>query len=231
MLIRNSYPSLKDLNRMSTDLLEEYIETGNGPAIEDLLHSNPRLASAKTSHDMSPLMLACYYNKPQLVKLFIKNLDSISIFEAAAAGLQEDLSRMLDNDNGIANKISDHGFSPLGIATHFGHEDIVRYLLTKNADPNLPSQNGFLVFPLHTAAGAGHLAISKLLIEGNAEVNVLQASRISPLHLAAQNGNIELIILLLENGARIDILNDNGQTASDLARERGYQEISEILKV
>jgi len=216
---------------MSTDLLEEYIETGNGAAIEDLLHSNPRLASAKTSHDMSPLLLACYYNKPHLVKIFIKSLDGVSIFEAAAAGLLEDLSQMVDNDESLVNKISDHGFSALGIATHFGHEDMVRHLLTKNADPNLPSQNGYLVFPLHTAVGAGHLPISKLLIEGNAEVNVLQASRISPLHLAAQIGNIEMIILLLENGARIDIKNDNGQTASDLARERGHEEISEILKV
>src|SRR5690606_24591819 len=113
----------------------------------------------------------------------------------------------------------------------FGHEDIVRFLLSKNADANLPSQNGFLVFPLHTAVGVGHLAISKLLIEGNAEVNVLQASRISPLHMAAQNGHIDLIILLLENGARIDLKNEQDQTASDLARDRGHLEIAEILKV
>lgn len=216
---------------MNTDLLEEYIETGNGPAIEDLLHSNPRLASAKTSHDMSPLMLACYYNKPHLVKLFVKNLDALSIFEVAAAGLTEEIMRLVEEDENLVNTISEHGFSPLGIATHFGHEDIVRFLLSKNADPNLPSQNGFLVFPLHTAVGAGHLAISKLLIEGNAEVNVLQASRISPLHLAAQNGHIDLIILLLENGARIDLKNEQDQTASDLARDRGHQEIAEILKV
>ncbi len=216
---------------MNTDLLEEYIETGNGPAIEDLLHSNPRLATEKTSHDMSPLLLACYYNKPHLVKLFLKHLDAISIFEAAAAGLTDELMKIVEKDNGMANHISDHGFSALGIAAHFGHDEIVRYLLTKNADPNLPSQNGYLVFPLHTAVGTGLLSIAKLLIEGNAEVNVLQASRISPLHLAAQNGNIEMIILLLENGALIDIRNDNGQTAADLALERGHGEIAEILRV
>ena len=180
---------------------------------------------------MSPLLLACYYNKPNLVKLFLKNLDVLSIFEAAAAGLTDELIKIVEKDEGSVNHISDHGFSALGIAAHFGHDEIVRYLLTKNADPNLPSQNGYLVFPLHTAVGTGLLSVAKLLIEGNAEVNVLQASRISPLHLAAQNGNIELIILLLENGARIDIKNDNGQTAADLALERGHQEIAEILKV
>jgi ankyrin repeat protein len=216
---------------MSVELLEEYIETGNGPAIEDLLHSNPRLAYERTSHDMSPLLLACYYNKPILVKILLRKLDRLTIYEASAVGFIEDIMLMIDQDPALVNKVSDHGFTPIGIATHFGHEDLVRYLLTQHADPNLPSQNGFSVFPIHTAVTNGHLAIFKLLVEGGAEVNVLQASRISPLHLAAQKGNIELIILLLENGARIDLKNDNDQSAADLAFERGYKEIAEILKV
>lgn len=216
---------------MSVNLLEEHIEAGNGSAIEDLLHSNPRLAYERTSHDMSPLLLACYYNKPALVKIFLRNLDKLTIYEAAAVGLIEDIMLMIADDEHIVNRVSDHGFTPLGIATHFGHDEIVRFLLTQNADPNLPSQNGFLVFPIHTAVSAGHLSICKLLLEGNAEVNVLQASRISPLHLAAQSGNIDMIILLLEYGARIDLKNDNDQTASDIAFEQGYKEIGEILKV
>nr|WP_232046508.1 ankyrin repeat domain-containing protein [Sphingobacterium daejeonense] len=69
-----------------------------------------------------------------------------------------------------------------------------------------------------------------MLIEAGAEVNVLQSSRISPLHLAAQQGNVDLIIILLEHGANIAIKNDFGQTASDLAAEKGYNEIAEILK-
>src|SRR5690606_14503779 len=123
-----------------------------------------------------------------------------------------------------------HGFTALGIAAHFGHEDIVRYLLLKGADPNLPSHNGYRVFPLHAAVSANYDIVAKMLVEAGAEVNVLQTSNVSPLHHAAQNGNIEMLILLLEKGAHVQIKNDTGQTPSDLARERGHLEIAKILE-
>ena len=216
---------------MSLSQLEEYIETGNGRAIDSLLNGNPGLSKQKTSHDISPLLLACYYNKPQIVKILLKHLDELTIHEAAAASQLEQVQAMIENQPQLVDVVSDHGFTPLGLATHFGNEAVVRYLLAKHADPNVQSQNGYNVYPLHAAISANFDGIAKMLIEAGAEVNVLQASRISPLHFAAQNGNIDLIILLLENGARIEIKNDLGKTASDLAAEKGHTEIADILKV
>ena len=216
---------------MSLSQLEEYIETGNSRAIDDLLNGNPGLSKQKTSHDISPLLLACYYNKPQIVRVLLKHLDELTIHEAAAAAQLEQVQAMIEDHPHLLDQISNHGFTPLGLATHFGNEEVVRYLLTKHADPNIQSQNGYSVYPLHAAISANYDSIAKMLIEAGAEVNVLQASRTSPLHLAAQNGNIDLIVLLLENGARVDIKNDMGRTASDLAGEKGHIEIAEILKV
>jgi len=216
---------------MSLSLLEEYIETGNGLAIDDLLNGNPSLSKQKTSHDISPLLLACYYNKPQIVKVLLKHIDELTIHEAAAANLLEQVQAMIEDQPGLLDELSDHGFTPLGIATHFGNEDIVRFLLANGADPNIQSQNGYNVYPIHTAIGSGFDGIAKMLIEAGAEVNVLQSSRTSPLHLASQHGNIDLIILLLEHGALVEIKNDMGKTASDLAAEKGYTEIAHILKV
>ena len=215
---------------MSLSQLEEYIETGNGRAIDDLLNGNPSLSRQKTSHDISPLLLACYYNKPQIVKVLLKHLDELTIHEAVSAAQLEQVQAMIEDQPRLLDAVSDHGFTPLGLATHFGNEDVVRYLLTKHADPNIQSQNGYNVYPLHTAISSNFDSIAKMLIEAGAEVNVFQASRTSPLHLAAQNGNIDLIILLLENGARVEVKNDMGKTASDLAAEKGHVEIAEILK-
>ena len=215
---------------MSLSLLEEYIEAGDSLAIDDLLNGNPALCNQKTSHDISPLLLACYYNKPQIVSVLLKHINKPSIPEAAAANLMDQLQAMLDDTPDQLDEVSDHGFTPLGMATHFGHEDIVRFLLEKGADPNAHSQNGYHVYPLHAAVGSGFDGIAKMLIEAGAEVNVLQASRTSPLHLAAQTANIDLIILLLENGAQVDVRNDMGKTASDLAAEKGHEEIASILK-
>lgn len=216
---------------MSLSLLEEYIETGNSIAIDDLLNGNPALCNQKTSHEISPLLLACYYNKPHIVKVLLKHTNDIDLHEAAAANLLEQVQTMVGNDPDLLDTISDHGFTPLGMATHFGNEDVVRFLLEKGADANMHSQNGYNVYPLHAAIGSGFNGIAKMLIEAGAEVNVLQTSRTSPLHLAAQTGNIDLIILLLENGALVEIKNDMGKTASDLAAEKGHAEIANILKV
>lgn len=216
---------------MSLSLLEEYIETGNAVSIDDLLHGNPKLAEDRTSHDISPLLLACYYNKPQIVRVLLKHLEKVSLHEAAAAGLEDAIVQILNDDADRIDQISEHGFTPLGIATHFNREEIVRHLLYKGANPNLQSQNGYNVYPIHTAAGSNFIAVAKLLVEAGAEVNVVQSSRTTPLHLAAQNGNIDMIILLLEEGASVEIRDDAGKSASDLAEEKGFVDLARILAV
>ena len=56
-----------------------------------------------------------------------------------------------------------------------------------------------------------------------------QQAGATPLHSAAQNGNLELLILLLEKGAETNTRMEGGKLPSDLAREKGFEEISEIL--
>lgn len=215
---------------MSLTVLEEYIETGNYQDLDLLLSKSPELVKENTSHDISPLLLACYYHKTQIVQVILKYIKSITIHEACAVGLTEQVQFMLEQKPEVINELSSHGFYPLGIAAHFGQEEIVRILLLQHANPNAASKNGYQVFPIHSALSGQHDRIVKQLIEAGAEVNVLQSSRTSPLHLAAQQGNIDLIIVLLEHGADISVRNEFGQTAADLASEKGFHEIAEILK-
>lgn len=214
---------------MSLSILEQHIETGNTQDLELLLSRNPELVRENTSHDISPLLLACYYNKPQIVQAILKYINTISIHEACAVGLKDHVQMMVDYKNDVVNELSSNGFTALGIATHFEKEDIVRILLAHHADPNIPSNN-YNVYPLHTALLANNTAIAKMLIESGAEINTLSSENLSSLHLAAQNGNIELIILLLEEGADIKQLTTSAETAADLAAARGFYEIAEILK-
>ena len=51
---------------MDQDLLEEYIITDNAIELHALLNSNPKLAIQKTSQQISPLLLCCYY----IIELF-----------------------------------------------------------------------------------------------------------------------------------------------------------------
>lgn len=215
---------------MSLTILEEYIETGNFQDLDLLLSRDPSLVSQNTSHDISPLLLACYYHKEKIVHTILKYITTITIHEACATGLTEQVKMMMEHKPEVANEISTHGFTPLGIAAHFDKEDIVRILLSHHADPNICSQNGYNSYPLHAALNNNNEVISKMLIEAGAEVNIVQSGRVSPLHLAAQHGNIELIIVLLEQGADISARTEFNLTAADLAAEKGFHEIAEILR-
>lgn len=216
---------------MSLSLLEEYIESGDAAAIDNLLHTNPTLGRQNTSHEISPLLLACYYNKQKIIKVLLNHIQDVDIYEAAAIGLEERVQELIEQNSSLLSSYSPHGFTALGMACHFGNESVVRYLLLKGADANQTSNNGYFVNPLYTAISSNFDAIAKLLVEGGAEVNVVQAGNQTPLHAAAENGNIEMLILLLENGASVDVKNDNGDRPSDLAAERGHHEIANILQV
>jgi ankyrin repeat protein len=106
---------------------------------------------------------------------------------------------------------------------------VARYLVLKGADVNQPSNNGFNVFPLHSAAAGNYTNISRMLIENGAQVNIKQQAGATPLHSAAQNGNLELLVLLLENGADVNARMEGGKLPADVAREKGFDEIAEIL--
>jgi ankyrin repeat protein len=214
---------------MSRELLEKYIESGNDSGLAALLLSNPELAMLKTSHQVSPLMLSCYYKKPSISNIILGYIPDPDIYESSALGKFDSVANIVYKHPELINTFSDDGFTPLGLACFFGHEEIARYLLLKGAEVNVASRNDFHVYPLHSAVAADNADITKILLEAGAETNVLQQSKITPLHSAAHNGNIEIIILLLEAGSDVKARMDNGKTPADMASDHGFKDIARIL--
>jgi hypothetical protein len=91
---------------MDQDLLEEYILTGNAIELHALLNSNPKLAMQKTSQLISPLLLCCYYKKPELADIIIKHIPEISIFEASAIGKNNYVTTALSENPGLIHEFS-----------------------------------------------------------------------------------------------------------------------------
>lgn len=214
---------------MSTALLEQYITEGNVEAIKAMLTENADLARQATSLNVSPLMLSCYYKKPEVTALLLNYTDDLTIFEAAATGKFDVLAHLIYTHPDKINDYADDGFTALGLACYFGQFETARYLVLKGAGVNLPSNNGFNVFPLHSATAGNYTDIARMLIENGAQVNIKQQMGVTPLHSAAQNGNLQLLILLLEHGALVDVRMEGGRLPADLAREKGFTEIAEIL--
>lgn len=216
---------------MDISQLETLIETDNKQEISDLLTKHPELTSQETSHGISPLLLACYYKKPVTAGIIAGFAKNITLFEACALGKFQETDHLLTQQPELLNTTSKDGFTALGLAAYFGHEEITRLLLFKGADANIPASNGFSVFPIHSAVAAKSFPITKMLLEAGADVNAKQQAGLTALHAAAQIGNIEIIILLLEHGAALDIRMEGGKLPTDLAEEKGFKEIAAILKV
>jgi ankyrin repeat protein len=214
---------------MSVEKLEQYITTADLNGLDALLRQSPSLAKARTSHRASPLMLSCYYKKPEVSGLLLKYLDEINLFEAAAVGKFDVMVNLVGSHPEAINFYAEDGFTPLGLACYFGQYEIAEFLVQKGANVNLHSNNGFKVYPLHSAAAGNYTNIARMLLENGAWINVKQEAGATALHSAAQSGNIDLLILLLEHGADITVRMEGGKLPADLAREKGFEEIAEAL--
>ena len=148
---------------MSQPLFEECIQKGDIPTLKRLLRDDARLATQNTSQLVSPLMLSCYYKNPQVAEVLLDFISELTLFEAAAVGKIDSVAHHLSADANSINNYSEDGFTALGLAAYFGQEEVTRYLLLKGADPNLPSNNGFGVYPIHSAVAANHEMVVKML--------------------------------------------------------------------
>jgi len=215
---------------MDITQLETLIENNQLEEIVALLSQKPSLATQLTSHQISPMLLACYYKKMEIANAIAEFMPELNIFDACAVGKFDDVTLLVFKNPKIVNEYSVDGFTPLGLACYFGHEEIARFLVLKGADVNLASKNGFNVFPIHSAVASNNYNIAKMLMDAGAYPNVCQKSGVAPLHSAAQLGNIEMIILLLEHGAEVTLRMEGGKLPADLAAEKGFLEIAEILR-
>jgi ankyrin repeat protein len=216
---------------MEQSHLEELMINDDEVAIRELLAKDSSLLLQPTSQGVSPLMLSCYFHKPLITNAIIDFLENLTLFEAAAAGKFDEVAHLIFKFPTNINDYSEDGFTALGLACFFGKEEVARYLVLKGADVNLSSNNGYHVYPIHSAIAGNFTNIAKMLLDQDADVNVCQTSGVSPLHSAAQHGNIEIIVALLEKGAHVNVRMEGGKLPADLAKEKGFLEIAEILSI
>ncbi len=220
----------------TSDDLINAIQQNDIPLVEKILASDPTLVNARTDDGISMVMLAQYYGRAEIVQMLIAHNAQIDLYDASAIGETERASGWLAMQPSLANTFSPDGFTPLGLASFFGHLDIVNVLYMYHADPNIASNNAQHVAPLHSAVAGNHYEIASKLIEIGAEVNAVQADGFTPLMGAAQNGNLQMVQLLLAHGAdkNARTAKNSAQfpdmTALDFARQGNYSEIVKLLE-
>lgn len=139
---------------------------------------------------------------------------NIDLGMACATGNMTRVRELLDQDPTLVNRVSDYnGYytgcgAPIKNAAAGGHIEIVRLLLERGADPNLPEEG---VAPdghaLHCAVVRGHIEIVRLLLKHGAHPNVEVESSADTLSAALASAgystkpNAEMVELLCSHGA------------------------------
>ncbi|XP_009410555.2 protein VAPYRIN-like [Musa acuminata AAA Group] len=85
--------------------------------------------------------------------------------------------------------------------------------------------------PVMVAAGKGHLRCVRELVEKwGAEKDARSRDGRTALYRAASNGDADTVAALLEMGADAGIATARGRTPLDVARDKGHQEVVELLE-
>ena len=206
------------------------VTQGNAEKVKEILKTDPSLARATDKDGVSVLLKAVYYNRKDVAEILLAARSDLDIFEASATGRSGRVEELIKKDHSLVNAFAVDGFFPLGLAVFFKHPETVKVLLDAGADVNAQARNAMKVRPIHAAAAAAQIEVTRALIEHGADVNARQQDGYTPLHEAAGSGKIEFARLFLDHGADINARADSGKTALTMAIEARQEAMVKLLR-
>jgi len=153
-----------------------------------------------------------------------------ALIVAATAGHGDDVAALLEAGADISVR-DESGGAPLVNAVYFGHVDAVKALLgaLSRQPAGLEKQEGEELLLL--AAGLGHGEIVQALVKtGGVDVNGRGLKQRTALMAAAYFDKLDVARILLELGADPALRDVEGNTALDVATERGSDDIVPLLR-
>ena len=141
------------------------------------------------------MRLAAVMNELDSVRALIRNGAKVDLPVAAALNMATEFDRLLKTSR------SEDRHLALAVAAQYGRVDLVRALLDAGEDPNRYNPTGGHSHgtPLHQAAGSGHEAMVRLLVERGARLDLKDVLwHATPADWAAHEGKTEVEAYLRE---------------------------------
>jgi uncharacterized protein len=209
--------------------LFDMLAQGDIEAFTAALAADPAAAMTRNQAGASLLAYAAYHRNAEAVATVRAALPMIDPHEAIIVGDKATVEAALSG-GWNPNARSPDGFTPLGLAAFFGHEDIFDLLLPMTADVNEQATNPQKVAAIHAAAAVHNAGMVLKLLRAGADPNLMQADGFSPLHSATQSGDAIMAGLLVLFGADPQLKNAKGHDAIAQARAAGHEWLAERLE-
>ena len=140
------------------------------------------------------------------------------IFEYIRNNDLESVKKLIESDNTLLEIGNYLSYTPLHIATFYGHIDIIKYLVECGADIETKDNDGNT--PLYSSSYKGRLDVVKYLISVGVDIESKNNYDDTPLHIASVRYHIKIVEYLLSKGADPYIKNKYGDTTVDLYRDK-----------
>jgi ankyrin repeat protein len=167
------------------DALVDAAKAGDLGKVRAMLADNFLLASQRLPGGESALMAALYRGHQDVVAAIIDAGAEIDVFAAAATGRVDDLRRTANPQT--VNTYAYDGWTPLHLASFFGHTEAARFLLEAQGEVGAVSKNSLRNTPLHAATAGKHADVALLLLAHGASGLIPDAGGYTPLEIARQN--------------------------------------------
>ncbi|XP_011695992.1 PREDICTED: ankyrin-3-like [Wasmannia auropunctata] len=167
------------------------------------------------------------------VSLQTRQTQESAFHHCALAGNNEVLTEMISRMSAtemqkVLNRQNAMGWTPLLIAAHRGHMEIVTTILANHGRVDVFDLEGRSA--LHLAAEHGYLQVCDVLLANKAFINSKSYVGNTALHLAAMNGYTHLVQFFVQgHRAEIDVLTLRKQTPLHLAAGAGQLEVCKLL--
>jgi len=178
--------------------------------------------------------------------------DTINTFVIAAHHDLPKVQEMLAENPDLLNESAEWFETPIQAAAHVGNREIADYLLDQGAwldictaammgmesdvaemleeNPMLSGANGAHNIPvMFYPAISGSIPIAQRLLDAGADINAGEGGN-TALHAAAGFGQLEMAQWLLDHGANPYANDFNGKLPIDLAEDKGYTAIADLLR-
>eukprot|EP01118_Nematostelium_gracile_P007493 TRINITY_DN2445_c0_g1_i2.p1 TRINITY_DN2445_c0_g1~~TRINITY_DN2445_c0_g1_i2.p1 ORF type:complete len:477 (+),score=120.48 TRINITY_DN2445_c0_g1_i2:206-1432(+) len=209
---------------------------GHKDVVIHLINSGAK-PDVKLANGETAVHTCAYYGQVELL-IYLLDQCGANLFDRTKDGKSALMLAVAQNHHTMTAEILKRGCSPedndvlgttsLMLAAQRGNKEITELLFQAKANVDARDCKGRTA--LHFAASGGHPHILALLCKNKTSVDYLNCNKETPLHFASCHGKTDCVAYLLGVGADPNLVTGNGFTALQLARNRNFPEIVNLLQ-